>query len=154
MLFNLHHKFILLYPSISLVVASFPPLPPENSDKCYFIDGSFDPAGGPCYGCCVGASMCCYSGENCSDGLCLSNPNGPVGLYDNGSSIWRRSCTDVTWQDPACLAIGYGKSPLSLRACVLEISRYQWLKVLYALRFLREIPAAELLFEWKGLPAE
>ena len=57
--------------------------------------------------------MCCYSGEDChpDSALCLASPNGPLGLYDNGSSIWRRSCTDAAWQDPACLAIAYGKTP-------------------------------------------
>ncbi len=94
--------------------ASFSPLPPDSSHKCYFIDGSYDPAGGPCYDpMTVGASMCCYNGENCYLGsaLCMASPNGPVGPNDNGSSIWRRSCTDFTWQDPACLAIAYGKTP-------------------------------------------
>lgn len=108
MLLSLRHT--LLYSSILLLVAAFPPFGPESDHKCYFLDGSFDPAGGPCYGA-VGASMCCYSGENCDPtGLCLASPNGPVGQYDNGSSIWRRSCTDVTWQDSACLAIAYGKT--------------------------------------------
>ena len=110
MLSKLSHA--LLYSTIWLLVAAFSPFPPESSHKCYFIDGSYDPVGGPCYGN-VGASMCCYSGENCYPGsaLCLTSPHGPVGPYDNGSSIWRRSCTDFTWQDGACLAIAYGKTP-------------------------------------------
>ena len=66
--------------------------------------------------------MCCYTGENClsGSGLCLASPNGPVGPNDNKSSIWRRSCTDLTWQDPACLAIAYGRAHLSLKACIFE----------------------------------
>ena len=121
---KLHHTLTLLYSSLPLLVAANPasqPFPPESSHKCYFIDGSYDPAGGPCYEN-VGASMCCYTGEGChsSSGLCLTSPNGPVGPYDDGSSIWRRSCTDLTWQDPACLAIAYGRAHLSLRACIFE----------------------------------
>lgn len=94
-----------------LFARAFTPFAPESSHKCYFIDGNFDAAGGPCYGN-VGASMCCYGGEQCVEGsgLCLAEPNGVPGPYDNGSSIWRRSCTDVTWQDGACLAIAYGES--------------------------------------------
>ena len=122
--FKIHHTLTLLYFSVSLLVAANPPskpFPPESSHKCYFIDGSYDPAGGPCYGN-VGASMCCYTGKGClfGSGLCLARPNGPVGPDDNGSSIWRRSCTDLTWQDPACLAIAYGRAYLSLRACILK----------------------------------
>lgn len=93
MLSRLHHT--LLYSSVSLLVAAFPAFGPESYHKCYFLDGSFDPAGGSCYGH-VGASLCCYSGENCArKGLCLASPNGPGGQYDNDSSIWRRSCTDI-----------------------------------------------------------
>ena len=121
---KIHYPLTLLYLSVSLLLAANPPsspLPPENDHKCYFIDGSYDPAGGPCYEN-VGASMCCYTGEGCAygSGLCLASPNGPVGPHDNGSSIWRRSCTDVTWQDLACLAVAYGRVHLSPRACVLE----------------------------------
>lgn len=117
---RLHPTLTLLYFSVPLLVAAdspFSPFPPESSHKCYFIDGSFDPAGGPCYGN-VGASMCCYTGERClpGSGLCLASPNGNVAPHDNGSSIWRRSCTDTTWQDPACLAIAYGRVHPSLGA--------------------------------------
>ena len=121
MLSRLRHA--LLYSSIPLFVAAFAPFGPESNHECFFIDGSFDPAGGPCYGN-VGASMCCYSGENCqSSGLCLASPNGPVGQYDNGSSIWRRSCTDITWQDSACLAIAYGKMFFTTRLSSPETNR-------------------------------
>ena len=123
MLFRL--CYALLYSSTSLLVASFSPFGPESNHECYFIDGTFDPAGGPCYGN-VGASMCCYSGESCQpqSGLCLASPNGPVGQYDmNGSSIWRRSCTDVTWQDDACLAVAYGKKSSHLELVFLKMSQ-------------------------------
>ncbi|KAM0794043.1 hypothetical protein BDR22DRAFT_967979 [Usnea florida] len=104
MLSTLRHAF--LYSSFPLVAAS-PPFRAKNDHECWFIDGSLDLAGGPCYHG-VGASMCCYTGENClPNGLCIATPNGPVGPYDNSSSIWRRSCTDITWQDLACLAIAY-----------------------------------------------
>lgn len=109
-------SFMLFVFSISVfavTTVALTPISTESSPKCYFIDGSFDPAGGPCYGN-VGASMCCYDGEECVSlsGLCLATPNGLAGQYDNGSSIWRRSCTDVTWQDPACLAIAYSEHSL------------------------------------------
>ena len=109
MLFILYHT--LLYSIISLLDAASAPFGVDSKHKCYFLDGSFDPVGGPCYEN-VDASMCCYSGvQDCGlNGLCLDKPNGPVGEYDNESSIWRRSCTDYTWQDPACLAIAYNWS--------------------------------------------
>ena len=101
----------LCYLTLFLANALSPPWAPEGDHKCYFLDGTFDLNGGPCYSN-VGASLCCYSGETCtaSSGLCIASPNGNVGTYDNGSSIWRRSCTDVAWQDDACLAIAYGKA--------------------------------------------
>ena len=122
MLSRSHRAFKSLYTCISLVVATSSPFPPEGDHKCYFIDGSFDDDGGLC-NLLTGASMCCYSGENChpDSGLCIANPNGPVGPHDNWSSIWRRSCTDLTWQDPACLAVAYGKWSVSaIKDCVLE----------------------------------
>lgn len=151
MLSKLPHT--LLY--FSFLVAAFSPFPPESSHQCFFIDGSFDHAGGPCYGN-VGASMCCYTGENCqpNSALCLTSPNGPVGPYDNGSSIWRRSCTDVTWQDAACLAIAYGKSPYYSELVYLRMSQDQRLTALYVSRCRRRIRAAKHLFGWNGLPAD
>ena len=108
MLPNVHQ--ILLGLCASLLASASSPFPPESDHKCYFIDGTFDAAGGPCYSN-VGASLCCYSGENCThDALCLAAPNGTPGPHDNGSSIWRRSCTDSTWQDPGCPPIAYGES--------------------------------------------
>ena len=110
--------FTTLYSSFSLLVATFAPFAPESSHKCYFIDGTFDPAGGPCYGN-VGASMCCYQDESCHpSALCLASPYGPVGKYDANESIWRRSCTDITWQDKACLAIAHGTDALPLQFCI------------------------------------
>ena len=76
---------------------------------CYFIDGSNDTSSRPCYALdTVGASMCCNSGEGCRpDGLCNGSPQygETLGPYDGGKSIWRRSCSDITWQDAACIAI-------------------------------------------------
>ena len=123
MLSRLHHT--LLYSCISFSVAISPPFSPTSYHKCYFLDGSFDPAAGPCYeriG--FGASLCCYTGENCGqNGLCLGSPNGPVSSYDNGVSIWRRSCTDITWQDDACLAIAYSQSPIRYKLVFLRMSQ-------------------------------
>ncbi|KAL9596527.1 MAG: hypothetical protein Q9219_005748 [cf. Caloplaca sp. 3 TL-2023] len=104
--FKLWRYSISLF-SVCASASSHSPFPPESSHKCYFIDGSFDPAGGPCYSN-VGASMCCYDGEKCDDEstLCLSDPNGPVGEHEDGVSIWRRSgvesvqlsnCSDTTF---------------------------------------------------------
>ena len=161
MRFKLHHT-LWWYCGVLLLVAAFSPFPPESSHKCYFIDGSFDPDGGPCYGN-VGASMCCYRGEDCypNSALCLASQHGPLGSYDNGSSIWRRSCTDADWQDPACLAIAYGKSSLSVFVEELErmiVARDQWAdNKCYTLgggfRRRRRIRATEQLFGWNPLPA-
>lgn len=105
---------------LARALASFSPFPPESEHKCYFLDGTFDSTGGPCYSN-VGASMCCYSGESCLEdsGLCLADPNGTPGQYDNGSSIWRRSCTDIAWQDAACLAVAWGRK-LNREPCFIQ----------------------------------
>lgn len=81
---------------------------PAGTGDCYFIDGSRDNGAKPCYQLStLGSSMCCTQDEECrSDGLCLSTPVGEaVGPYDKGKAIWRRSCSDFTWQDAACQAI-------------------------------------------------
>lgn len=144
MLFNIYCA--LLHSSISFLVAGFTPFAPESSHKCYFIDGTCDSAGGPCYGN-VGASMCCYSGDDCHpSGLCLASPSGPVGQYDNGSAIWRRSCTDFTWQDGACLAIAYSKTSFSQTLIFSRMSQDQSLTACYVLRCGHRVRAAEQLF--------
>ena len=89
-------------------------------EACYNIDGSPDAPAEPCYDLnTVGASMCCNSDDEClPEGLCAgSSPHGPVGEHDDDSSIWRRSCSDKEWRDPACLAIApcrYHFQPLPL----------------------------------------
>ena len=99
-------QFVMFY--LLLVVVTHFLLLIWRIEACYFIDGSRDEAASPCFDLnLVGASMCCFSDETClAEGLCAgSSPHGPVGEYDNGSSIWRRSCSDKEWRDMACLAI-------------------------------------------------
>src|SRR5258708_7701358 len=47
-------------------------------------------------------SMCCAigPGRDGTQDICLSN-----GLCSNQLVIWRESCTDPTWKDPACLKL-------------------------------------------------
>ena len=92
---------------ISVFFLSVSAFSPTGGGACYNIDGTKDAPSSACYFLSsVGASMCCWSGEECRpDGLCTGSPDGPVAAYDNAVSIWRRSCTDFTWQDPACVAI-------------------------------------------------
>ena len=94
---------------ISLVSA----FEPSGGGPCYNIDGSEDSQSSACYVLdSVGASMCCANGEDCRvDGLCTGSANGLTGPYDNGKAIWRRSCTDFAWQDPACVAIAPSAKP-------------------------------------------
>lgn len=99
--------------AVLLCLISVSAFSPSGEGPCYNIDGSHDTASSACYLLdTVGASMCCRSTEECRlDGLCASPPYGLVGQYDNRKAIRRRSCTDYTWQDPACLAIGACRSP-------------------------------------------
>ena len=89
--------------------------PPAGGGPCYYIDGTVDRVASACYPLnTVGASMCCFANEKClAEGLCLGAPLGLVGQYDDGMAIWRRSCSDYMWQDPACLAIAPGRPPIS-----------------------------------------
>ncbi|MCJ1471341.1 hypothetical protein MMC07_009989 [Pseudocyphellaria aurata] len=53
-------------------------------------------------------------------GLCVYNrTEGAQGPYDNGNSVWRDSCSDPTWKDPACLAIApyISNSDVRLNQC-------------------------------------
>ena len=79
-----------------------------EASSCYNIDGSLVEGTEPCYDLnTVDASMCCYGDDKClPEGLCAgSSPHGPVGEFDDNSSIWRKSCSDKTWKNRACLAI-------------------------------------------------
>ena len=106
---NLTMLFLVLASVVSFTTA----WTPTDSGPCYFINGSRDVVGSPCYDLkTVGASMCCdrQTGDDCiQPGLCADAPFGAVGPYDNDQSIWRRSCSDYTWQDPACFAIAARK---------------------------------------------
>lgn len=99
--------------AVSLCLLSAAAFSPSGEGPCYFIDGSRDVDSSACYLLdSVGASMCCKSTDECRlDGLCNGLPNGPVGQYDDDQAIWRRSCTDFTWQNGACMAIGPCKTP-------------------------------------------
>ena len=39
----------------------------------------------------------------------MDTVNGLVGPYDYDKAIWRQTCSDFMWQDPACLAIAPSK---------------------------------------------
>ena len=73
---------------------------------CFFIDGSIDQSSSPCYVLTsVGASVCYRDGETCQEGsLCAGDSGDLVGPNDENNAIWRRMCSDYTWQDPACFA--------------------------------------------------
>lgn len=98
---------MLLYSTVPLLYLFASAFLADGDGVCYYLDGSKNSEAKPCYALDrVGASMCCESTEDCRpDGLCMGDPNGLVGPYDNGTAFWRRSCTDFTWQDPACIAL-------------------------------------------------
>jgi hypothetical protein len=63
--------------------------------QCFWPDGSVDGGAVACGP--SGASMCCSAGSQCtSNKLCVVDD--PVA----GWEYFRGSCTDSTWQDPAC----------------------------------------------------
>lgn len=99
-----HQSFVLI---LLPIIAAFRTFPPTGEGTCYNIDGSTEATVSACYSLdSVGASMCCHRSDLCNqDGLCITVPRGLIGTYDEGRSIWRRSCSDYTWQDPACLAM-------------------------------------------------
>ena len=74
----------------------------KASATCFYPNGSADLSGAqaPCKS--GGHSMCCLltnvaseNADECrSDGLCIPSDN---------SAVFRDTCTDKTWTDPACL---------------------------------------------------
>lgn len=82
--------------------------------NCFWLDGSQAIDLLPCHDLGrVGAAMCCGDKEDCvKEGLCTNSLNGLEGPYDNGKSIWRRACSDRSWQDPACMAFGPCEPPI------------------------------------------
>ena len=68
-----------------------------NAQTCYFPDGSVSPHDSPCQSSSMGdrPSACCDPADTClNNGLCLAQWGGEV--------ISRGSCTDRSWQSPAC----------------------------------------------------
>ena len=102
----------MLFFVLAIIIAHVAAFPPTGTGTCYNLDGTVDGAASACYYLdSVGASMCCYPNEDClPNGLCTGSPAGLVGPNDGGKAIWRRSCSDYTWQDPACIAIAPCKS--------------------------------------------
>jgi hypothetical protein len=83
-----NHSFAA-YLLIILIVSTL------GASQCYWPDGSVDSDGVPCNS--TGASACCSAGSQCtSNKLCVVDD--PVA----GWEYYRGSCTDMTWQDPAC----------------------------------------------------
>ena len=89
--------------------------------ECYHPDGSdAGSAYQPCHT--GGQSMCCalnqvngYSNRCRPDNLCFEDDTG---------LIFRESCTDPTWKDPACLQLctsGFGAHPLAQDCYLLFI---------------------------------
>jgi hypothetical protein len=105
----------MLFFVLPIIIPLVTAFPPTGEGTCYNIDGSIDRFSSACYFLSsVGASMCCQGNEEyLHDGLCAGAPNGPVGPDDDNKAIWRRSCSDYTWQDPACLAI----APCKCQTC-------------------------------------
>jgi hypothetical protein len=94
------------YYSLSLTTARFLvslPLASSASANCYDPNGNnrngyITGTAAPYQPCNPGdlASMCCSVAFNeCrSDGLCF-----------DGTTLWRESCTDPTWQSPSCIKL-------------------------------------------------
>lgn len=87
----LHMIWIVLYGSISVHFLSV-------AADCYFPSGLLNELYQPCDRS-NEHSMCCGTREldRCrKDGLCFDAPN---------NDIWRGSCTDPTWNSPACIKL-------------------------------------------------
>jgi hypothetical protein len=81
---------------------------------CYFPNGTAQSSGDqyPCNTASGVESMCCNIGNTSTPGRC--NQDGLCIPYNNGH-LWRGTCTDPTWKDPACLhvcTVGQGKKLL------------------------------------------
>lgn len=105
--------FVAMFKSPLMFLFATAAIRASSDGPCYNIDGSRDKGSSACYDLdTVGASMCCVGTEKCRvDGLCTGSPRGLVGPYDDDTAFWRRSCTDYTWQDPACMAIASCRNP-------------------------------------------
>lgn len=70
--------------------------------QCYYPNGTIEPLHFPCNNSPKVESMCCNTQS--SDRPDKGNPDG-LCVRPEGTDLWRGSCTDRTWQDPACLRI-------------------------------------------------
>ena len=115
-LFNLQSTS-MLFSVLAVIIHVIAASPPTGNGPCYYIDGSLDESTSACYYLdTVGASICCQSDEDClSSGSCTGAPDGPIGPDDDDKAIWRRSCSDYTGQDLACLTIAPCKSSAGIR---------------------------------------
>jgi hypothetical protein len=92
-----------IHPSLTIAMAS--------TKTCYMPNGEsrnghINVTEGWVYAPCdntADVSMCCAIGPGRADGTqdtCLEN-----GLCQNNQLLWRESCTDPTWEDPACIKL-------------------------------------------------
>ncbi|KAF3308191.1 hypothetical protein TWF173_001659 [Orbilia oligospora] len=93
----------------------------SDTPRCYYPDGRLRNSTDyqPCNNVVGQHSMCCALANRGSGGdLCL--PNGLCSAFTADGSqtaLWRESCTDPTWEDPACLKI-----------CLMKGKGYNWVK--------------------------
>ncbi|KAF3145974.1 hypothetical protein TWF569_006518 [Orbilia oligospora] len=85
----------------------------SNTPRCYYPDGRLRDSTDyqPCSNVVGQHSMCCAL-ANRGSGADLCLPNGLCSAFTADGSqtaLWRESCTDPTWESPACLKICFAK---------------------------------------------
>ena len=81
---------------------------------CYYPNGDLNPDDVPCNPS-ADVSVCCGRGWTClSNGVCMLSQDSSVGSISRIGSTYRTSCTDRSWNSPACPSFCKGVFHLSL----------------------------------------
>ncbi|KAK6363338.1 hypothetical protein TWF730_000774 [Orbilia blumenaviensis] len=118
---RLGFNVILLTVVLSIIRFTAAQIEVPDTPRCYYPDGSLRNSTDyqPCNNVRGQHSMCCAIANRGSGAdICLSNGLCSGATADGvGRALWRESCTDPTWEDPACLKI-----------CLRRGSQYDWFR--------------------------
>jgi hypothetical protein len=90
---------LLRYSNFNILLLFLTCIPQSFSTQCYRPDGSEpDSDYQPCHT--GGHSMCCATNRVASVNKCRPDD---LCFQEDLQEVWRESCTDPTWKDPACL---------------------------------------------------
>lgn len=109
-----------------------------NAQTCYYPDGSVASNDSPCRSSSVGEgpSACCDPADIClNNGLCLAQWGGEV--------ISRGSCTDRSWQSPACSQYCADGKSFTQRFGNLFNRRFRCRLILTLILIFKTIPGVE-----------